>query len=579
MSGEQAAESGRVSQTARIVFSAAAVGAFVLGVLGFRQFLPGHDEYGRGILDLVYYSLQLFVLDAAPLQTATHLPVTLQIARFAAPAVTAYLIVLAAQAMIIRRWASFRIGRVRDHSILCGPPELARRLADQIRGESGGTVVVVGDSLFARRHGRFQVDGDPRQRAVLDRAGLGRARELIAVGPDTVRNAEVASAVHAGNQGRDTPVTCYAEAGDGELFQAVAGQGDAVGPGRVDVFDRHDRTARALIEHLAPYPPDDPRSAVLVIGYAGLGRALVGRLVRFWSGDPGPPGAAVPSLCVLDGGVPADVVRRRHGSPAGVTLTLRQSESAWLTTLDDLLVPAADGAKRIPGRVYVCLDDDAAGITAGDIALRLLAEHDVTVVVAVAHSAVLGEAARDNSAVRTLGKARMVLVSVLRTVYAMAAIRTGTNEELARAIHETYLAQVRDAPEDHPAAKPWDELPDYLKDSNREQAWDIGHKLALVGLSAVRAGGPAAAVRFSDADVEKLARAEHVRWVKERTAKGWRRGDVRDDVLKRHPDLVDWDYLSEAARNKDRSAVRAIPEHLAAAGLAIVRSTAATGSA
>src|SRR4051812_20162766 len=102
MSGEQTADTGRVSQTARLVFSVAAVGAFVLGMIGFRQFMPGHDEYGRGFFDLVYYSLQLFVLDAAPLQTATHLPVALQIARFAAPAVTAYLIVLAAQAMITR---------------------------------------------------------------------------------------------------------------------------------------------------------------------------------------------------------------------------------------------------------------------------------------------------------------------------------------------------------------------------------------------------------------------------------------------------------------------------------------------
>ena len=576
MSGEQTAESGRVSQTARIVFGAVAVGAFVLGVLGFRQFLPGHDEYGRGFLDLVYYSLQLFVLDAAPLQNATHLPVMLQVARFAAPAVTAYLIVLAAQAMITRRWAHFRIGRVKDHSILCGPPDLTRRLADQIRGESGGTVVVVGDSWFARRHGRFQVDGDPRQRAVLDRAGLARARELITVGPDTLRNAEVAAAVHAGNLGRDTPVTCYAEAGDGELFQAVVGQGH-IGPGRLDVFDRYDRTARALLDHLAPFPPDDPRSAVLVIGYAGLGQVLVDRLVRFWSGDPGPPGGAVPSLRVLDAAVPADVLQRRHGSPSGVTLSLGRTDPAWLTTVDELHVPAAGGTTRIPGRVYICLDDDAAGIAAGDVALRLLADHDATVVVAVAHSAVLGDTARGGSAVRTLGSARMVLVSVMRTVYSMAAIRTGTNEELARAIHETYRRHAQDRGETtatNPSMQPWDDLPDHLKDSNREQAWDIGHKLALIEMSAVRAGGSASPVTLSEANVETLAQIEHVRWIKERTAKGWRHGEVRDNERKLHPDLVDWGYLSDDAKDKDRTAVRAIPQHLAAAGLAIVRSTA-----
>jgi hypothetical protein len=46
---------------------------------------------------------------------------------------------------------------------------------------------------------------------------------------------------------------------------------------------------------------------------------------------------------------------------------------------------------------------------------------------------------------------------------------------------------------------------------------------------------------------------------------------VRDYDRKLHPDLVDWEYVPEASRDKDRSAVRAIPEDLAAAGLQIVR--------
>ena len=74
MSSERAAEPGRLSWSARIVFTVVAVAAFILGVVGFHQYLPDHPEYGRDLFDLVYYSLQLFVLDAAPLQTATDLP-------------------------------------------------------------------------------------------------------------------------------------------------------------------------------------------------------------------------------------------------------------------------------------------------------------------------------------------------------------------------------------------------------------------------------------------------------------------------------------------------------------------------
>jgi hypothetical protein len=597
VSSERVAEPGGVSWSARIVFTAVAVAAFVLGVVGFSQYLPAHPAYGRGPLDLVYYSLQLFVLDASPLQTATHLPVTLEIARFAAPAVTIYLIFLAVQALLAQRLVQARIRVTRGHSILCGPQETVRQLAEQIRRETGGkTVIISGGPRRALPRGQLYVVGDPRQRQVLDRAGLKRARELIAVGPDSVLNAEVAVAVHAVDRERRTPVTCYAEAQDNQLFQAVVGE--QVGPGetnRLDSFNRHDRTAWALLEHLPPPPASDPRSAVLVIGYGGLGRVLVDRLVQFWS-DGTASGGPIPRLCVLDPDVPVDVVERRHADAKGrVSVSARRSDPSWLTTVDDLVVPAADGSGSFPGLVYVCLDDDVAGIAVGDTALRLLAGNqttETTIVVAVPHSGVLGRAAagpdldRESSgrpedepagpaAVRTVRSARLVLVSVVRTVYTIAAMRTGTNEQLAKAIHETYLRHVMDrgdSPESNDAVRQWDRLPDYLKDSNREQAWDIGRKLTMVGLSAVpRGGGSDGGVTLSDDDVEKLAKVEHRRWMNERTAKGWRWGTVRDNHRKLDPDLVEWGDLSEESRDKDRSAVRAIPKHLATAGLRIIR--------
>jgi hypothetical protein len=128
-----------------------------------------------------------------------------------------------------------------------------------------------------------------------------------------------------------------------------------------------------------------------------------------------------------------------------------------------------------------------------------------------------------------------------------------------------------DTVETNESVKPWDELPDYLKDSNREQAWDIGRKLTMVGLSAVPASGSTGGVTLTEANVELLAKAEHRRWMNERTAKGWRYDRRKDNNRKLHPDLVEWEYLSEYSRDKDRSAVRAIPDHLARAGLQIIR--------
>ena len=167
-----------------------------------------------------------------------------------------------------------------------------------------------------------------------------------------------------------------------------------------------------------------------------------------------------------------------------------------------------------------------------------------------------------------------MLVNVVRTVYTMTAIGTGTNKQLARAIHDAYLRQAierGDSADTHDSVRPWDELPTFLKDFNRAQAEDIGRKLAMVGLSAVPMNGSTSSFTFTEDEVEELARAEHLRWMKERLDAGWRHGPVRDSDRKVHPDLVDWEYLSEDSRDKDRSAVLNIPKHLEMAGLRIAR--------
>src|SRR5262249_39805042 len=102
------------------------------------------------------------------------------------------------------------------------------------------------------------------------------------------------------------------------------------------------------------------------------------------------------------------------------------------------------------------------------------------------------------------------------------------------------------------------------------QAWDIGRKLALIGLSAVPGRGANGRITLTDEEVEMLAKVEHRRWMNERIAKGWRHYPLRDNIRKLHPDLVDWKRLSEGSREKDRSAVRDIPVHLAKAGLQII---------
>ncbi|WP_062428205.1 RyR domain-containing protein [Herbidospora daliensis] len=148
-----------------------------------------------------------------------------------------------------------------------------------------------------------------------------------------------------------------------------------------------------------------------------------------------------------------------------------------------------------------------------------------------------------------------------------------TVDGLARAVHDHYVRARRAAGDDaavNTSLVTWDRLPRLLRHDSRAHARDVPRKLAAVGCRLSGPGERPSAV-LTGVEVERLARMEHVRWMLPRVAAGWRPGPVHDPRARRHPDLVPWADLTEDARDKDRSTLRALPAVLATAGLRIVR--------
>jgi hypothetical protein len=148
----------------------------------------------------------------------------------------------------------------------------------------------------------------------------------------------------------------------------------------------------------------------------------------------------------------------------------------------------------------------------------------------------------------------------------------GLNEVLARACHDTYLRKQLAAgePPGPPSLVPWEDLPESLRDSNRRFADGIGTKLDAVGAVIVPAPlvDPSGALpSFTEAELERLARDEHDRWMEDLLRDGWRHTTGEKAPEQRlHPLLVPWEELSEPEREKDRDVVREIPLMLARAG-------------
>lgn len=147
-------------------------------------------------------------------------------------------------------------------------------------------------------------------------------------------------------------------------------------------------------------------------------------------------------------------------------------------------------------------------------------------------------------------------------------------EELAQALHETYLEQrlaAGDDPGTQPSLQRWETLPEHFRDSSRRQAREVREIMEGLGYEVAPASSRSAAALLPDDEVEQIARDLHSRWVAERTAAGWRHGSQRDDERLVHPDLVPWGDLSEERREIDRHLARALPRALLDAGLALER--------
>jgi hypothetical protein len=151
---------------------------------------------------------------------------------------------------------------------------------------------------------------------------------------------------------------------------------------------------------------------------------------------------------------------------------------------------------------------------------------------------------------------------------------------MARAIHQNYVAVrlMEDPPPDpgDPALADWRDLSEEYRASNRAQAAHIGAKLHEIGCGlAPLDDWDTPPTTLTPSEIDALARMEHERFVAERLADGWERGER---AAMRSPYLIPWEELDtledgERVKNLDRQAVAAIPTLLAVAGYRIVRSS------
>jgi len=146
-------------------------------------------------------------------------------------------------------------------------------------------------------------------------------------------------------------------------------------------------------------------------------------------------------------------------------------------------------------------------------------------------------------------------------------------EIIAHAIHENYRSsRAANTVVNDPSLAEWERLPEYLRESNRQQADDISKKLQRIGYSIYRVSDRAInRMKFTRDEIETMSEMEHERWNAERFKDGWKLGKTKDVQRKISPYLVPWAELPEDVKEWDRETVRKIPELLAGVGLEVRR--------
>jgi hypothetical protein len=567
-----------------------ALAALILGYVGLREYLRHlPDQPHRTPADILYLTFRLFTLDGDWIVGEKNWP--LMVAKFLAPAVTAYTAALTVLAVFRRQLQQLRVRLLwRDHVIVCGLGRKGMQLLREFR-QRGDRVVAIecqegNDNLFlARALGAVVLVGDAADELMLRRAGMKNAGRVLCVcGEDGVN---VESAVRAFEQidgenrtGTSTgTLSCRVHLVDGklcELFKQHALFARRDDRFEAAVFNTYANAARLLwnnhpLDRVRIGPNDSHRPHLVVLGFGPMGQSVLLAAARVGHFANGRKLAVTVAAADLES-------RQRHFAaqypqleqvvdvhwiaqdvedpqPRKKLEELAADES-WITTVAVCLeerdrnlpvalnLPRAIHRRKIPVHVWLSERTGLASLLEGD-----------------RRSDAVGGNINPFGEVEKVCSLEMVLREKL--------------DQLARMVHQTYVnKRTREGakPQSEDALVPWPQLGEGLKDSNRQQADHIAVKLRAIGCEMVPAGSsthPPERI-ISDQEMEVLAKMEHARWNADRFLAGWTLGEKNTAEL-RTPYLVSWDELSEEIRDYDRDPVRNLPALAREMGMRIIQ--------
>ncbi len=486
-------------------------------------------------------------------------------------------------------------GRQKDHVIVCGLGDTAMQIIQNIHDlkKNKGLVVIdpIGSAINAATCEKLNIPvitGDPKNQGIMNIAGFNRVRAVVVATGDDASNIEITMRLR---DFHDTlpinarrQITIFTEIDNVWLFAKMHSQENhALGLFDVEIrlFNAYENGARLLIQDMPlPVAPELSAGALVVVGFGKMGRTVA---LQFLRAAPTALGQRM-RIIAIDRTVEETEESLMSNAPAAREFADIEFVSAELSAdkTKDWAIVTEKIADEPLLAVITCLAEDFDNLYVGMEMRRVLDAHDqhhVPIYVRLAHHNRLGRYAASTETMVPIAD-RLKGFGTLESLLSREILVDATTDKLARAWHEEYRRTLPPERHDAPANRPWAELPEFYKMSNRRACDHLPIKLAQAGLRMEEASSSKpfdrktrepAVVEFTLEESELLAHLEHRRWLIERRLLGWRHGPKRNEAKRLNPLLVEWAKLPEADKEQRRQETADLPKMLASAGYVLRR--------
>lgn len=594
---------------------------FGLGAWGFAS-VPKSNGQGlplsASLLDASYRSLQLFFVQFSypdsksvlPWSQAFYPSLAIETARWLAPPAAAIAFLTLAHALFRSLRRKHRLFFCRDHTIVCGAGENGSAICQEILAREGcenaGKLVVVDlqESVVEelQRRGAIGLVGDARLPQTLERARLDCARRLVCAAGDDAANVAIAltaAGTLRGGEGANK-LEIFAHVRNQQLRDLLqrhrALEFGVKSEPRIRVFNRFRNAARAILD-AHPLEMDNSgrrRHRVHLILFAlgplekalALQAALVGhyrneqRVKLHLVGDSAaehmkelvadyPMIRECIDICPHEeqGSAISRVVNMVSEFKAEDMATLflgdRDPQNALVEVL--LLKERLESPLGSKGCLRVLLSGDADPSIKDIVKLpreKLAGFEGVEEQVPGSDASLADWVFFGPSSLMTSGEKAVFDYSL---------------DAVAREVHATWLKTERQSGVRKATRQEWENLTEDQKDANRAAADHVKVKIRAMDCDPGDISRPdkkedllarwdqltsRSADEAVSSSLRELGRMEHRFWCAQRWLTGWKHAEERNDALRRHPDLVDYDKLSPDVQELDHEQVRRAVDYL-----------------